>query len=72
MRKLLSTVMVAIAMVALINPLSAQCDWDPDPETTTFGYCLANFIPGGGVEYYCDTSVGEIPDADCTKSSFWY
>ncbi|MFY0593329.1 hypothetical protein [Roseivirga sp.] len=75
MRKLVSKLMVAAAMVVMINPLSASsnnCEWEPGLETVLYGRCIRLLatpsIPGGD---YCDTSFGEN-GADCTKSHFWF
>ncbi|OEK06688.1 hypothetical protein [Roseivirga misakiensis] len=73
MKKFLSTLMVSAAMVAIINPLSAQnCDWEPELETVLYGKCINLIGPGGTMGYYCDTIAFGENGADCTKNNPWY
>ena len=63
MRKLVSTFMVAIAMVAMINPLSAEgCNPNGNPISYEVGTCVTIPNPGGPDIQYCDTALGDPMD----------
>ena len=74
MRKVVSTFMVAMALVALINPLGATCDPNGHPATHDPGTCVSLIIdPEEPPIEYCDINLGPgSAERLCWKELFPY